>query len=212
MKKIILLLSFVFVVGVCVGQDLSSVIKNMPDELILKIEPNQKERLVENLSDTATVVVTNQLGEKVQRVAVSDDYIALKTSDVGLLQIKLLPLINNSYIIGVVKTVCDRACDSSIDFYTTSWERLPSVDLFPVKDKEWFLKTDVDRSSDAFMNAYAGLDMTPVKYSFNPNNTDLQAIYEIKGYLSAPDYELLKPFVAEEDVVFKWNKTSYIGK
>lgn len=212
MKKIIVLLSFTFVVTICMGQDLSSVVKNMPDDLILKLDANQKDKLFETVSDTARVMIVNQLGGEVERVAISDDYLSLRTSDVGLLQIKLLPLINNSYIIGVIKTVCAGACDSSIGFYTTSWEPLSQVDLFPEKDKDWFLKTDVDRNSDIFINASAALDMTPIKYLFSPDNTDVQAVYEIKGYLSTPDYELIKPFVEQEDIIFKWNKTAYTNK
>lgn len=209
MKKIIVLLSFVFTVGLSFGQDLASVVKNMPDDLILKIEPNQKDKLSGNISDTTTVIVTNVLGETVERVAVSDDYIALKTSDAGLLQIKLLPLINNSYIIAVVKTVCGKACDSSINFYTTDWQPLTQTGLIPEKNKDLFLKKDIDLSSDVYQNASAPLDMTPVKYQLNPTNTDLQAIYDIKGYLAAPDYDLLKPFLENEEIVLKWDKTAY---
>lgn len=209
MKKI--LLTFILTLTVfafATGQDISSVIRSMPDDITLKIGSDQKEILA-TINDTANVVVNNILGGKVERVAVSPDYVAIKTSDIGMLQIKLLPLINHSYIVGVIRTVCDIACDSQIDFYTTDWKPLTNDELFPDKNKDWFIKKDIDRASFQFKNAYAPLDMTPVKYVFVPDATTVTAVYDIEKYLSEDDYKLLKPYLTETPIVFSWDKTSF---
>ena len=210
MKKIQFALILIFTFsGFLKAQDISSVIFSMPDELTLKIPDDQKEVLSTQTEDTAKVTVRNILGGNVERLSISKDYVAIKTSDIGMLQIKLLPLINNSYIIGVIRTVCDMACDSQIDFYTTDWKHLSTADLFPKKDKEWFISSSADRESFQFKNAYAALDMTPVKYIFSPNTETLTAVYDIKKYLSPDDYKLLKPFLSADSITFKWDKTSF---
>lgn len=208
MKKIqlALLLFFTFS-GFVKAQDIASVIFSIPDELTLKIPDDQKERLAELSDDTVTV--SNILGENVERLGISKDYVAIKTSSIGTLQIKLLPLINNSYIIGVIRTVCDMACDSQIDFYTTDWKHLSTAELFPKKDKEWFLNAAADRQSFEFKNAYGALDMTPVKYTFSPNDNTVTAEYDIKKYLSSDDYHLLEPFLSTDVITFRWDRTSF---
>lgn len=210
MKKIqlalILLLTFS---GLVKAQDISTVIFSMPDELTLKIPDDQKEILSALPEDTAIVTVSNILGGDVERVTMTNDYVAIKTSDIGMLQIKLLPLINNSYIIAVVKTVCDQACDSQIDFYTTDWKHLSTADLFPKKDKQWFIRKDIDRDAFQFQNAYAALDMTPIEYILSPNDGTVTATYDIKKYLSSDDYKLLEPYLSSNPVIFTWDKNSF---
>lgn len=209
MKKIIFVFSFAFIAIVSQAQDISSVFLSMPDDLVLKIDQEQRRVLLDSPTDTSKVTAQNMLNENVVREALSKDYMAIKTSDIGMLQIKLLPLINNSYIIGVIRTVCDRACDSQIDFYTTSWQPLSQTDLFPEKTKEWFLKADTNHDSQEFKNAYAALNMTPIKLIFSPNNQNVEAIYDIKKYLSEDDYKLIEPFLIKEPKIFTWDKAVY---
>lgn len=198
-----------FLSVVSYAQDnISSVVISMPEDMLIGVTAEQKDDLVMP-SDTAEVFIINAINEKVERIALSGDYIALKTSDAGILQIKLLPLVNNTNIIGVITTVCGRACDSRIDFYTTSWEPLPRQDMFPAKDKEWFIKADIDKNSESFRNAAAALDFNPIKLNFSPDSYELKADYDIKNYLSKDDYKLIEPFLTNESKVFEWDKLSF---
>ncbi|MDU1905096.1 MAG: DUF3256 family protein [Dysgonomonas sp.] len=209
MKHITTILFAFFLGAASYAQDsLSSLVISMPESMLIGVSAEQKNELV-TTSDTAEVAIINAINEKVERTAFSDDYIALKTSDAGTLQIKLLPLVNNSNIIGVITTVCGRACDSRIDFYTTSWELLPTQNMFPAKNKEWFIKSDIDKNSEDFRNAIAALDFNPIKLSFSPDNYELKADYDIMNYLSAVDYKLIEPFLIKESKTFHWDKQSF---
>ena len=209
MKKIILTLSLAFVGFLAYAQDVSSVVRSMPDDLILKIDVGQKELLLDNSPDTSKVVVKNLLNGDVERLGFSNDYILLKTSDVGTLEIKLLPLINNSYIVGVIRTVCGAACDSQIEFYTTDWKSLNSSDLFPLVDKDFFIKADADRNSQEFKNAYSALNMTPIQLSFSLADQNVTTQYDIKKYLSEDDYKQIEPYLVKDPKVLKWDKISF---
>jgi len=210
MKKIIILLASVFITLTAYTQtDISSLILTIPDNLLIGLDKEQKNELVAIDPDSTGVLIKSKLNDDIERLALTNDYIAIKTSDIGTLEIKLLPLVNNSEIIAVITTVCGPACDSRIDFYTTSWEPLSQSNLFPVKDKAWFLSKDADTKSDLVKNAYAVLDMTPIKLSFSPESKDVVAEYDIENYLYADDYKLLEPYLTKEPKVFKWDKFSY---
>lgn len=210
MKKL-LFLFLVFLANLSVhaqSEDISSVFISMPDDFFMGLDTGLRTELIAS-PDSANITVETQIGGEIKRVALTNDYIALKTSNIGTLEIKLLPLVNNSNIIAVVNTVCGPACDSNIDFYTTSWASLPQGDLFPVKDKNWFLSKKADIDNNVLDNISAILDMNPIKLSLSPDNTDIKAEYDIQKYLSSDDYKTISPLLLKDPLVFKWDKLSY---
>lgn len=209
MKKIITILSaFALSFTLAAQSDITSAFIAMPDSLLVTLNAELRASLME-LPDSSTLTVQNIAGDPVERLSLSDDYLSIRTSEAGTLEIKLLPLVNNTNIIGVITTVCGRACDSSIDFYTTTWQPLSKESLFPQKEKEWFLSKSADPNLQEVKNAFAPLDMTPIKLSFSPNNTDIKAKYEIKKYLSKDDYKKLEPYLAKDSHILYWDKQSY---
>lgn len=211
MKKFILafaILSINAFVNV-MAQNINTVFLSIPDSIIFGLEAEQRDKLLANPNDTAKVVVESPLYSKIERLAITDDFISLQTSEVGNVQIKLLPLINDSKIICVVKTVCGKACDSQIKFYTTKWAAIPQSDLFPTQNIEWFIKPDADRQSQDFQNAVVALDMNPMKISFSEDNDNISVNYDIKAYLADDDYKRIQPFLIEKPKILTWDKISY---
>lgn len=209
MKRIIYTFSLLLIALAAQAQNMAPLVIAMPDELLIGVTLDQRKQLIAPEKDTAETVIVNAMGDTVERLEFTDDFIALQTSKVGTLQVKLLSLVNNSQIIGVITTVCGPACDSRINFYTTDWNPLGQSDLFPQINKDLFLKSNIDRTSDDFLNAYASLDMTPVKLNFSADNKNVTATYDIQNYLSKEDYERLKPFLKESPQVYTWDKFAY---
>ncbi|MDR2954240.1 MAG: DUF3256 family protein [Prevotella sp.] len=206
-------LTFIILVLSCLSysghaQDISNIFLHVPSSVILGLDASQKDMLVANPESTSEVVVKRGSHGDVKRQAISSDFISLKTSDAGTIQIKLLPLINDSKIICVVKTACSKMCDSQIEFYTTKWIPI-SQTLFPAKNKNWFIKSDADRESQDFKNAYAALDVNPMVITLSPTGTTLSISYDIKNYLSEEDYKKIQPFLTEKPREFIWDKISY---
>ena len=211
MRKLIILFAFLLSGLYLSAQDnINSVILSLPNDVVYGLDASQKDLLIATgTSDTAAVTISSNLYSSIRRTAITDSYISLQTSEAGTTQIKLLPLVNNSKIICVVKTVCGDFCDSRIRFYTTDWKPIEGSDLFPRMSIDWFIKDDADRSSDDFKNAIAVLDMNPMKIYLSPD-TDIATIeYNIKRYLSEGDYELLRPFLKDEPKTLIWDKVSF---
>lgn len=209
MKKICFILSLLAMTLGLQAQNIAPLVIAMPDDMLVGITLDQRKSLISLESDTAQVAVVNVMGDTVKRLGFSEDFISLQTSNPGTLQVKLLPLVNNTQILGLIRTVCGPACDSKIDFYTTDWKPLAQSDLFPQISKDDFLKNDIDRTSEAFQNAYATLDMTPVKLNFSATDKNITAVYDIKNYLSKQDYDQILPFLKETPVVYTWDKFAY---
>lgn len=212
MKKIVFTIAFIITSVISLpAQEIGSIFLTMPENIIFGLEAAQKDLLVSNPGDTTEIKVDRGTYGEVKRLAMSSDFISLQTSEVGTTQIKLLPLINDSKIVCVVKTVCgkDSLCDSQIQFYTTKWLPINQGDLFPKKDKDWFIKADADRDTQDFKNAYAALDMNPMKITLSPADNSLTLVYEIEKYLSEEDYKKIEPYLIEEPKIFNWDKSSY---
>lgn len=210
MKKIFLsIFSLLIVTTGVFSQDIGTIFLTMPESIIPELETAGKEQLLSYPEDSTSVSVNRNEFGAVKRTAISPDYIEIQTSQVGSMQIKLLPLVNNTQIICVVKTVCAKICDSQIQFYTTSWMPIPQGDLFPQLNKDWFIKTNTNTDDQQFKNAYTALDMNPMKIRLSPDDTSLKVYYEIENYLSDDDYKEIEPYLIKEPKTFSWDKTSY---
>lgn len=212
MKKCIIILFLAIIpISSAFAQDITEVFLSMPDDIITGLDAEARDRLVADPEDTLITRVETPIYENVERIAISDDFVSINTSSVGNTQIKILPLINHSKIICVVKTICDDICDSNISFYTTDWQPITGSELFPLKEEiiNHFIKEDVDKNGFEYKNAIAPIDMIPVKLILSPSNSNIIAEFDIKDYLSKDDYKLLQPYLNEETVSFEWNKTSY---
>lgn len=211
MKKIFILSLLLFsLILSASAQSLTNIFLNIPDDIAFGLAAEDKDQLIAATMDTSDVVIENVFEGETKRLALSDDYIALQTSEAGTVQIKLLPLINDSKIICVIKTVCGKACDSQMSFYTTNWTPVPQSELMPVKDISWFLKSDSDKNSDDYKYAIlAATSMFPVKLNLAPDSLTLTAVYEPEKYLSEEDSKKLKPFLTNQPKNFNWNKTAF---
>jgi hypothetical protein len=212
MKKIIFTITITLTSVIYLpAQEIKDVFPAMPESVIFGLEDAQKELLISDPSDTAEVTVDRGTYGELKRLAISPDFISLQTSEIGTLQIKLLPLINDSKIICLVKTVCsgENVCDSQIQFYTTKWMPISRGELFPKKNKDWFIKTDADRDSQDFKNASSSLDMNPMRITLSPTDDSLTVTYDVKNYLSEDDYKKIEPYLTGKPKVFNWDRTSF---
>ena len=108
---------------------MNELFKTMPNEYLPAFSEANKTML---LVDSSLSVIPYPLGE-IERLEYSDTFLSLKTSDVGTMQIKILPLINKTQVIALIKTVCSsNVCDSDIRFFTNEWEEIQKSSMIPV--------------------------------------------------------------------------------
>lgn len=197
-------LGFLLIALTCSAQKMGELFKTMPQYVLPGFSEADKIML---LVDTALTSIPYPLGN-IERINYTDDFLKIKTSSRGNLQIKLLPLINNTKIVCVVKTVCGQACDSQIQFYSTEWNPIESEPLLPHLSAEMFFDRSQKNNID-FEKALRLIDMEPIKAEFKCGSDDLTLIFDYESYVSAENVELIKSFIKQDSITLRWNKTSF---
>lgn len=207
-KIIITLVSSVVMFLNLKGQDINTVFADMPSNIIYGLTADMKESLLENPKDTSKFVST-AIYKEIKRKALNPNYIALQTSEEGMTEIKLLPLINGSKIVCLIQSVCGTICDSKISFYTEKWESIERAELFPNRTAEWFVKEEVDKTSEEYINAIASLTMLPMKFSFSANEDIIKVEFNPESFLPKELYSAIEPFLNKNPKILTWDKAKF---
>ncbi|MDR0537095.1 MAG: DUF3256 family protein [Tannerellaceae bacterium] len=209
MKRISITITALALSAAIAAQDMKTLFTNMPDAYIPQLEIAWRKDLIDLFQSGKEARLKNTMNGYSQLWNLTDDYIRVQTTERSSIEIKLLPLVNNTYIICMVSTVEGPAPDSRLQFYTTDWQPLDARQMFTPIDADYFIKDDVDRESAAFKDAQALLDMDLIKYSLSPDNTNLTATYATTLYLSPTERAKVSPFLKDVPKTCTWEKAFF---
>ncbi len=209
MKKISLfIISILSFLSVNAQQEIAAYFASMPDELMPLLEINRRKDLIDLYNNNKEARIENSLKDITSIETLKDNYILL-LSDSSRTDIALLPMVNDSYIICMINTVCGPVCDSEIRFFTTEWKLLQKDIFLSPADSEWFIKKDADKTSNEFIYLSSLLDMDLMQYQIDPDKLELLQKYNTPLYLNKSDREKLQPFLKEEPKIYQWNKMRF---
>ncbi len=199
-----ILFFFLFFSTIIYAQQAEDLFKSMPSELLPGVSEGNKTMLVVDRSKTT---VPYPLGE-MEKLAHGDDYLQIKTSDVGTFQLKLLPVHSDSVVVCLIRTVCTNLCDSHISFYTSDWKKLSSEPLLPDVLSDFFLNSSPKKSkNDKY--AVSLPDIYPISASFSETGTDLTLRFHYEDRLTDEQVQKLKPLLKGDSVVLKWDHATF---
>ena len=198
-----------FCVMSVVAQDMKTVFVAMPDSVTPLLTKVNREDCIDFLDSNMKAVVKNRFGNVAEMKVLTDDYVLMQTSEVGTLEMKLLPLADSTKVICMVKTVNVPVADSSIRFYTSDWSQqldvkeflqLPSMDAF-------FLPNDSLKDEAILTRKKA--DMHLMKAQLSKEDTSLTFTYTTPDYLNEEDREKLSPHLRKESIVLRWSEGKF---
>ena len=198
-----------FCVMSVVAQDMKTVFVAMPDFVTPLLTKVNREDCIDFLDSNMKAVVKNRFGNVAEMKVLTDDYVLMQTSEVGTLEMKLLPLADSTKVICMVKTVNVPVADSSVRFYTSDWSQqldvkeflqLPSMDAF-------FLPNDSLKDEAILTRKKA--DMHLMKVQLSKEDTSLTFTYTIPDYLNEEDREKLLPHLRKEPIVLRWSEGKF---
>lgn len=204
MKRFVVFLFFVGWVVASNAQKMEDYFIRMPNELIAQLEEAWRKDLVILYKSGKSATLDNTMQGKSTLQKLTDHYILLQTTERSTVEMKLLPLVNNTYIIGMIETVCAPVADSRVTFYTTEWQRVDAESIFTPIDPNRFLKTDVNRSSPEYLYGSSKLDISLIKYSLSDENMILTAEYMTPLYLDEESRQKVKPLLKSEPQKYEW--------
>lgn len=203
MNKLLILLCLMAPLAMS-AQTVNEIFRTMPSEMFPGFTEANKTML---LVDTGHTVVPYALGQVAKEVHTAD-YLRIKTSDIGTLQLKLLPLTTDSIVVCIIRTVCAPACDSHIAFYTPDWVELDAKNLFPTISKEIFYDYS-QKNSDNYKYAVSLPDISPIAAEFADGSTDLTLKLDVETHLSDNDRAAVNPFLTNNPVTLRWQNGSF---
>ena len=186
------------------GQTIADLFRSMPSELLPGVSEANKTML---LVDSGKTSVPYALGE-IGKIAQSNDFVHIRTSDAGDLQLKVLPLSSDSLIVSVIQTVCAGVCDSRIYFFTTNWEELDQELFLPVLSKEIFFNSS-KKDSDNYKYAVSLPDIFPISARFGKTGTDLTLELHYRERLTDDQTEEITPFLVGDTLLVKWENGTF---
>ena len=140
---------WLFIVGIfcalsATAQDMKSVFIAMPDSVTPLLSKINREDCVDFLDSNMKARVKNRYGNVAEMEMLTDDYTLVRTSSVGTLEMKLLPLNDSTKVVCMVRTVCASACDSDIRFQASDWSKELDAGTFLQlpETKDFFLPND----------------------------------------------------------------------
>jgi len=204
MKHVLLIIFCLSSLCMSKAQDVADFFVRMPNEYILQLEEAWRKDLIDLYKSGKTATLDNTINGKSTLLRLSADYLLLQSTERSTVEIKLLPLINNTNIACVVTTVHAPVADSRVDFYTMDWKLLPADDLWIPATIARFVSDSADRRSESFAEAMSLLDMELIRYRLNEENTTLTAEFTTPDYLSASEREKVKPFLKPRPVEYHW--------
>ena len=204
MRKVLLIVVSVLCGISAFAQDMKSVFIAMPDSITPLLTKVNKEDCVDFLDSNMKAEVKNRFDGTAEMKVLTEDYVLVQTSEIGTLEMKLLPVNDSTKVVCMVKTVCASACDSEIRFYTSDWKQeLDKKGYLQWPDAgTFFLPKDSLSEEDVLIRQKA--DMHLMKASLSKDNPTLAFIYTTPDYLNLEDKEKLKLHLRKEPVVLEW--------
>ncbi len=204
-----LILIFFLICPLVKAQDMAKIFADMPDEYIPHLESAWRKDLIDLYSSGKPATLKNTMEGNSSLLKLTKDYLQLQSTERSMLEIKLLPLINNTFIVCMVTTVNAPIADSRIAFFTSEWKPLQADDLLTPVTGDWFLKEDADKASDAYQDIVSRLDMELIQYSLSPDSLTLTANYMTPAYLGKAEQKKLIPYLKEYPKVFTWDNSRF---
>ncbi|MCD8176264.1 MAG: DUF3256 family protein [Tannerellaceae bacterium] len=208
MKKYIVVVCFFLLTVGAKAQDMSRYFIDIPDRLLPQLEAEWRKDLVDLYKEGKEARLQNLIGGESSIEKLTDDYLLLRSSSRGTVEMKLLPLVNNTHIICMITTVDGPVADSRIDFFTTEWTPLEASGLYTPVTGEWFRKENItpDEEGEYYLKR---LDMDLIRYTLSSDNQTLTAHYTTPLYLSREEREKVLPYLKNEPKIYSWNKSLF---
>lgn len=191
------------------AQEIDALFVSMPNNNIPQLDDAWRKDLIDLYKSGKEARLKNTMNGYSSLKNMTSDYLLLQVTERSTVEMKLLPLVNNTNVICVVKTVNGPVPDSEIEFFTTEWEPLATSDLFTPVTSDWFIKEDADKHSNAFQDATSRLDMDLIHYTLSPDSLTLTATYTTPQYLGREDRKKVAPFLKESPKVYTWEKSHF---
>ena len=130
MRNKILSLVIIFMAAIdCVtnAQSIAVYFESIPEHILIQLDPNRRKDMVDLFMAGKPAVTRTKFGGPAELVSLNEKYLKIEIAENSIIEMALLG--DTAQYIGVIKTICAPACDSEIEFYTTTWSPITSISV-----------------------------------------------------------------------------------
>ena len=206
MNRIIISILLIFPVITAQAQKMEDAFVKMPDDIIIQLEEAWRKDLVDLYKSGKPATLENTMQGKSTLLNLTVDYLLLQSTEHSSVELKLLPLVNNTFIICMVETVYAPVADSRVSFYTTEWQSLAADGLYTPVTEDLFLKEKAELSQSELDIVYApGSDIFLVKYLLGVEDATLTAEYTTPQCIDEESRSKITSLLKTHSIMYRWN-------
>ncbi len=182
------------------AQEMRTIFLEAPDSIFPLISKSYRADMVDYIDAGMTAKVNNSLDGTSVLEGLAPDFMRLAVTASSTMQLKLLPLENDT-VICVVKSVVAEAVDSRIYFYDKEWNALDGAGLFCFPSIGDFFVSSADEYVDM-------CDIYLVSLTLSAADNTLVVEYTMPAYMSVDDAQRVKPLLRK--LVYCWNGERFV--
>lgn len=199
-------------------QKIRTVFVNMPDSVVPILTKVNRADCIDFLDCNMKAEVRNRMGGYSEMTGLTDDWLTMKLTSQSSLEMKLLPLSDSLQLVAMIHTVCGKACDSRIQFYSTAWEPLPTEKYL----KAWpessdFLPDTIssvaeDTLGELWNDFRKKADICLLKASFSSDQAILTVEYATPEYMDSEDAMKLRSLLKNDRICYEWKSGRFVRR
>lgn len=181
------------------AQEIDKLFVAMPDQYLPYLDSAWRKDLVDLYKSGKEATLKNTMNGQSTLKTLTADYLLLQATQRSTIELKLLPLVNNTHLICMVRTVFAPVADSQLRFFTSEWKELDAKEMFTPPTKVDFVRKKAD------LKRLDCIDIDLFFYSLSANDNVLSIGYASPEYMSEEMKADVKPLLKEGPLVFKWD-------
>ena len=176
------------------AQTAKEVFISLPESLFVDLNTYTRMDLVDLYQAGLPAELRNSFDDVLVLEKLTPDYLRLNTGT-GSLQIIVLKMINDSQLYCLIHTVCASVCDSRLEFYSPSWNRLNTDALITPASSSFFVEENPN---------FPGLDIPFMQWVYEPETSVLQQVYNTPDYLNLDDRQAVQALIKTKTKNYQW--------
>lgn len=217
MKRIINLILYIIFVSTLQAQEARHAFVNMPDSILPILTKINRADCIDFLDSKMRALVKNRFDKESEMTRLTKDYIAMQLSPQSTFEMKLLPITDSTNIICTIQTVCSKACDSHISFYTTDWKPLDRSAFITLPVQSDFVPDTIpsqvaDTLSTPWENLRAEADILLMQASLADSTSAITFSYTTPEYMNKESAALYTPSLKNATIHYEWANGKFIRR
>lgn len=216
MRKILTLL-FLTLTTSTYAQTLRQVFTQMPDSIVPLLSSVNRQDGMDYIDNDLPLDVTNKLGNITTISGEKNTYIDINTASKAWTRLILLPSTSADTLVCLIKTISvDKAKDSQIQFYDTSWKRLNTADFVTLPSRQDFMTWNDSVSEEDRAELMKKIDIELMEISANYEKYGEEGVavptltfrLHSQAYMNEDERKLVAPYI-KESLTMRWNGAKF---